>query len=225
MLSNISSPFNIKFSKKTKNVNNNTYTNIYFYDNSSSLPLQKFSIRLDNITIIDMYNNSNDICAVKFLLSPLRSSLEEKINFIKNLEDYIIKKLSTDYPSVKFKKNFRDSNDYYPSIISNIPSIKKGKNYIHDTNTYDIFQNKIPFSDVKCYSKISSIIEFNSVWIKNNEIGGFSWDVICLKLYPTISLDYSLFDLNETDYKIINNFNNLSDIIDDINVTLYAIIQ
>ncbi len=223
MLSDIQNfNFEIKYNKKTNTKENNKYSNIFIYNNMSSTPLEKYRVKLNNISVIDLYtynNNKEDVSALKLLLCPLTRNLLENILYIDRVETHLIKLLNTKYnKNIKFKRNFRDITDYYPSIIANIPSVKKGKTFIHDTNVYDIFRNRKNISDIKKFSNVTVILELSNVWTKNDEIGGFSWEIRCLKLYDGLSIvDNQLFEDNTNiDYRIINNFNKLSDMFDII---------
>ncbi len=175
------------------------YLIFYDKDNAKELYLKIPRVRLTFDWTIMKYNN------LKLRLTPKYSKINNFINYVYDLEDYII-----NYKNIK-KKNLE-----FVSILEKEKNIYYLKTFFNENKIIISSDtgNKIKFSDFKNNGEIQLILKISGVWKKNNKYG-LSTQIYQIKYYaPPEDHNLDMIDINENtkENKIKREEKHISDI-------------
>ncbi len=168
--------------KITISEDSSKYLIFYDKDNAKELYLKIPRVRLTFDWTIMKYNN------LKLRLTPKYSKINNFINYVYDLEDYII-----NYKNIK-KKNLE-----FVSILEKEKNIYYLKTFFNENKIIISSDtgNKIKFSDFKNNGEIQLILKISGVWKKNNKYG-LSTQIYQIKYYaPPEDHNLDMIDINE----------------------------
>lgn len=157
---------------------------------------QKVILKTPKTKIIYM-PNLNDITQHKSItvsLFPTTNEISKFVNTLRKIDAAIRDKID-----LKMKNSVRKSNGTKIMYLS-MPFDKKNNNI-----AFEIFNDRNKISDIsllKKLSDVSSFIELNGIWYKN-DICGVQWNIIKIKVYNNIDFLKCVFsDCEEDDDNI-----------------------
>jgi len=157
MIENVLTNYNIKFTKSQldhdlKISKSKLYYNIY--NNKISEPLHKFWFSVPNIKYS---NNYSDFKTIRFLMNNKNENISKLINYIKDIGDYMVEKLSPIFSNVSIDYPWKESTQY-PYIFT----------FFTNTNTVfiDSSGNELKYESINYNDLTYSIIfEISSIRI------------------------------------------------------------
>ena len=150
-------------------LNNESNKYLIFYDKNNAYELY---LKIPRIRLTFDWNNMK-YNNIKLRITPKYSKIDNFINFILELEDYII-----NYKNIK-KKNLE-----FMSILEKERGIYYLKTFLNENKiliTTDL-NTKIKFTDFKNNGEIQIILKICGVWQKNNKYG-LSTNIYQIKYY------------------------------------------
>jgi hypothetical protein len=150
MIENVLTNYNIKFTKSQldhdlKISKSKLYYNIY--NNKISEPLHKFWFSVSNIKYS---NNYSDFKTIRFLMNNKNENISRLINYIKDIGDYMVEKLSPTFENISIDYPWKESTQY-PYIFTfftNTNTIfidSSGNELKYDSINYNDFTYSIIF--------------------------------------------------------------------------------
>lgn len=159
---------------------------------------------------ISTYKNNSDMKSLTVSLSPLDKKRKPFLDFLKKLDKMIENKIKNkldngDNFTYKTMIEKHSTGKWPLRIKLNLPKVKNNNNIEEFAFTiYNAKREPVNIDSIKAGSRVAIIIELIDIWISEDKHEfGCNWDVIQIKLYPSIiNQDYMFIDEVENDSTI-----------------------